>query len=130
MPDDTFTCSHCGKIHPVWERTVFDGQALCPDCFSEHTALCAHCGTRVWIFDNELIDGSYPPDTPAAIIYKASWPDEKICRCTVAALEKTAAENGIKKTALILVGKFLDSDFSLSKLYDPAFSTEYREAKA
>ena len=52
MPDDTFTCSHCGKIHPVWERTVFDGQALCPDCLSEHTALCAHCGTRVWIFDN------------------------------------------------------------------------------
>ena len=52
MPDDTFTCSHCGKIRPVWERTVFDGQALCPDCLSEHTALCAHCGTRVWVFDN------------------------------------------------------------------------------
>ena len=100
-------------------------------------ALASHGATMVLFLSTglldkvtrELIDGGYPPDTPAAIIYKASWPDEKICRCTVAALEKTAAENGIKKTALILVGKFLDSDFSLSKLYDPAFSTEYREAK-
>ena len=102
------------------------------------TALAPHGATMVLFLSTglldkvtrELIAGGYPPDTTAAIIYKASWPDEKICRCTVAALEKTAAENGIKKTALILVGKFLDSDFSLSKLYDPAFSTEYREAKA
>ncbi len=77
----------------------------------------------------ELISGGYPPDTPAAIVYKASWPDEKVCRCTVATLEKTAAENGIKNTALILVGKFLDGDFSLSRLYDPAFATGFREAK-
>lgn len=101
-------------------------------------ALAAHGATMVLFLSTglldkvtrELIAGGYPPDTTAAIIYKASWPDEKICRCTVETLEKTAAENGIKKTALILVGKFLTSDFSLSKLYDPAFSTEYREAKA
>ena len=78
----------------------------------------------------ELIAGGYPPETPAAIIYKASWDDEKVCRCTVATLAETAKQNGITKTALITVGGFLTSEFTRSHLYDPAFSTEFREAKA
>jgi precorrin-4/cobalt-precorrin-4 C11-methyltransferase len=77
----------------------------------------------------ELTAGGYLPDSPAAIIYKASWPDEKIFRCTVGTLEKTAADNGITKTALIAVGGFLESDFFRSRLYDPAWTTEFREAK-
>ena len=77
----------------------------------------------------ELIAGGYEPDTPAAIVYKASWPDEKVCRCTVAALAETAQKNGISKTALIAVGDFLGDDYALSKLYDPAFETGFREAK-
>ncbi|MCR5263239.1 MAG: precorrin-4 C(11)-methyltransferase [Clostridiales bacterium] len=76
----------------------------------------------------ELIAGGYSPDTPAAIVYKASWDDQKVCRCTVADLEETARKNGITKTALITVGAFLDSDFARSKLYDPGFATEFREA--
>ena len=76
----------------------------------------------------ELLAGGYAPDAPAAIIYKASWPEEKVCLCTVATLEQTARENGIAKTALITVGGFLKSDFTRSHLYDPAFSTEFREA--
>ena len=76
----------------------------------------------------ELLAGGYAPDAPAAIVYKASWPEEKVCRCTVATLEQTARENGIAKTALITVGGFLKSDFTRSHLYDPAFSTEFREA--
>ena len=52
MPDDTFTCSHCGVRHPLGEHTVFDGQTLCPDCLSEHTTICTHCGTRIWTEDN------------------------------------------------------------------------------
>ncbi len=76
----------------------------------------------------ELLAGGYAPDTPAAIIYKASWPEEKVCLCTVATLEQTARENGIAKTALITVGGFLKSDFTRSHLYDPAFPTEFREA--
>ena len=76
----------------------------------------------------ELTEGGYSPDTPAAIVYKVSWEDEKICRCTLATLKQTAEENGIKKTALIIVGDFLDSDFSRSHLYDPKYSTEFREA--
>lgn len=77
----------------------------------------------------ELLKGGYSPDTPAAIVYKASWNDEKICRCTVSSLEKTALENGISKTALIAVGDFLGSDHSLSKLYDRTFETGFRKAK-
>ena len=77
----------------------------------------------------ELIAGGYAPETPAAIVYKASWPDEKVCRCTVGTLADTAKTNGISKTALITVGDFLGDDYALSKLYDPAFATEYREAK-
>lgn len=77
----------------------------------------------------ELIEGGYSPDTPAAIVYKATWADEKVFRCTVSTLKKTAEENKITKTALITVGDFLTSDFSRSHLYDPDFSTEFREAK-
>lgn len=77
----------------------------------------------------ELVAGGYAPETPAAIVYKASWDDEKVFICTVGTLEKTARENNITKTAIITVGDFLMSDFSRSHLYDPSFSTEFREAK-
>ncbi len=76
----------------------------------------------------ELIEGGYAPNSPAAIVYKASWEDEKICRCTVEQLAQTAESNGIKKTALICVGGFLGDNYSLSKLYDKTFETEYRKA--
>ena len=77
----------------------------------------------------QLIEGGYSPETPAAIVYKASWQDEKICRCTVATLAATAEENGIRKTALICVGRFLGDSYSLSRLYDRTFETEFRRAK-
>ena len=77
----------------------------------------------------ELTAGGYPAETPAAIVYKASWPDERIFRCTLGTLEETARENGISKTALIVVGGVLGEAFERSKLYDPSFSTEFREAR-
>ena len=77
----------------------------------------------------ELIaGGAYTENTPAALVYKATWPDEKIFRCTVGTLAQTAAENNITKTALVCVGGFLDSEYDRSKLYDPTFTTEFREA--
>lgn len=75
-----------------------------------------------------LLSGAYTEDTPAAIVYKATWPDERVYRCTVGTLAKTAQENGIRKTALITVGDFLGSDYERSKLYDAAFTTEFRQA--
>ncbi|MGN1100893.1 MAG: SAM-dependent methyltransferase, partial [Huintestinicola sp.] len=76
----------------------------------------------------ELIKGGYSEATPAAIVYKATHPDELVCRCTVGTLAETAEKNNIRKTALITVGDFLGDDYSLSKLYDKTFSTEYRKA--
>lgn len=76
-----------------------------------------------------LIEGGYSANTPAAIVYKASWEDEKVCRCTVGSLAETAAKNGIEKTALITVGNFLGNDYELSRLYDASFETGFRKAK-
>ena len=100
-------------------------------------ALAAHNATMVIFLSTgllkelsaELIRGGYKPDTPAAIVYKASWTDQKVCRCTVEDLAQTAANNGITKTALICVGYFLGNDYSLSKLYDKSFETEFRKAE-
>lgn len=75
-----------------------------------------------------LTAGGYAPETPAAIVYKATWPDEKVVRTTVAGLADAARAHGITKTALITVGGFLGDTYERSKLYDPAFTTEFREA--
>lgn len=75
----------------------------------------------------ELILGGYAPDTPAAIVYKATWPDEKVLRCTVGTLAQTAEEAGVTKTALIVVGRVLEGEYERSKLYDPSFSTGFRK---
>ena len=76
----------------------------------------------------ELLKGAYTEDTPAALVYKATWPEEKTVRCTVGTLAQAGEAHGISKTALVLVGNFLDSPYEKSKLYDPAFTTEFREA--
>ena len=76
----------------------------------------------------ELMDGGYAADAPAAIVYKATWPEEKVVHCTVSTLAQAAKENNITKTALILVGGFLGDKYERSKLYDPGFTTEFRQA--
>ncbi len=76
---------------------------------------------------SELMAGGYAPESPAAIVYKASWPDERVLRCTVGTLHETAEKNGVGNLALITVGGFLGADYELSKLYDPAFTTAFRK---
>lgn len=76
---------------------------------------------------NELILGGYPKDTPVAIIYKATWPEEKIYRATVGTLHETVTKNGLKKTSLIIVGDCMGEKYTRSLLYNPAFTTEFRE---
>ena len=99
-------------------------------------ALAAH-GASMVIFlsagrlgelSQRLTQGGYPPDTPAAIVYKATWPEEKVVRTTVSGLADAARREGITKTALITVGGFLGGGYERSKLYDPSFTTGYREA--
>ena len=100
-------------------------------------ALAAHHATMVVFLSagmleglsRELLAGGYGPDTPAALVYKASWPEERVVRCTVATLPQAGRENGIHKTALVLVGDFLGEEYERSLLYDPGFSHGFREAK-
>ena len=75
-----------------------------------------------------LIEGGYSKDTPAAIVYKATWEDEKSFVCTVGTLAQTAKENQITKTALMIIGEAVaHSNYERSKLYDPGFTTEFRK---
>lgn len=77
----------------------------------------------------ELIAGGFDPTTPAAIVYKASWPDEKILKTTVEALNKAAQSENIDKTALVLVGNFLGNEYEKSCLYAADFSHGFRQSK-
>lgn len=115
--------------------TRMAGRTPVPDSESIEK-LAAHGSTMVIFLSTgllkelteQLLTGGYTSGTPAAIVYKASWADEKVCRCTVGTLFETAEKNGIKKTALITVGNFLGDDYALSRLYDEGFETEFRKA--
>lgn len=76
-----------------------------------------------------LRGGAYRPDTPAAIVYKASWPDELVLPCLVGMLAETGTKHNISKTALVLVGDFLGGGRERSRLYHPSFATGCREAR-
>lgn len=78
----------------------------------------------------ELIRGGLEEETPAMIVYKATWPEEKRISCTVGTLAQTGAEHHITKTAVVLVGDAMGmTGYDRSKLYDPAYSTEYRKTR-
>ena len=74
-----------------------------------------------------LAGGAYTEDTPAAIVYKATWPDQKVWRCTIGTLAETAREAGVKNTALITIGGFLGDAYDRSRLYDPTFTHMFRK---
>lgn len=79
------------------------------------------------ILKKGLIKGGYPVNTPVAIVYKATWPDERVYRGTISTLDEMVRENKLTKTALILVGAFLEADYERSCLYHPDFTHGYRE---
>ena len=80
--------------------------------------------------EGELMAGGYGEDTPAAIVYRATWPDERVLRCRVSTLAKTARDAGVSKTALIIVGETVaQRGYERSRLYDPSFTTEYRKGE-
>lgn len=86
----------------------------------------------VHMLDNvtkELIDGGYPSNTPIAVVQKASWPEQKIIRGTLETISEQIKLHGIDRTAMIVVGKCLDTDYALSRLYAPEFGHMYRDAK-
>ena len=114
--------------------TRMEGRTPVPE--GENLASLAAHGATMVIFlsagmlegvQEALLQGAYTPSTPAAIVYKATWPEEKIVRCSVGTLVQCGQQAGIRSTALILVGDFLQPDYQRSKLYDPAFTTGFRK---
>lgn len=104
----------------------------------EIASLAAHQATMVVFLSTGMLEklterlllGGYRADTPAAIVYKATWEDEKTFVCTVGTLAETAKKNGITKTALMIIGDVVShSHYRRSELYNPRFTTGYREAK-
>lgn len=99
-------------------------------------ALAAHQSTMVLFLSTslterlqaDLLAGGYPGNTPVAVVYKATWPEERIFRCTVETLHQTVTANGLTKTSLIVVGNCMGDQYLRSLLYHPGFTTEYREA--
>jgi precorrin-4/cobalt-precorrin-4 C11-methyltransferase len=71
----------------------------------------------------------YPPDTPVAVVSRATWPDQKILHGTLESIATQMESGKISKTAMILVGPFLRDRGELSKLYDSSFTTEYRSGE-
>ena len=114
--------------------TRMEGRTLVPERESIRS-FAAHKSTMVLFLSSglteelskELIAGGYEKDTPVAVVYKATWPDEKVFRCTIESLPQTMKENNINKTALILVGNFLGNDYERSELYNPNFTHEFRK---
>ncbi len=78
----------------------------------------------------ELTAGGYEPSTPIAIVHKASWPEQKIIRATLETIVDKVREEGVSRTAMIVVGDCLDADYSLSRLYAPEFSHMFRKASS
>ena len=76
----------------------------------------------------DLLDGGYAPETPCAVAYRASWPDEEVIRCRLEDLADGIREAGFTRQALILVGPGLASGGTRSHLYSPAFSHMFRRA--
>lgn len=114
--------------------TRMEGRTPVPE--RERLADLAQHGTSMVLFlsagmlkevQEALLQGAYTEETPAALVYKATWPEEKVVRCTVGTLPACGKAAGITKTALVLVGQFLGEHGERSRLYDPNFTTGYRK---
>ena len=115
--------------------TRMEGRTPVPD--GEKLRLMASHGCTMVLFlstsllegavEELLAGGAYTVDTPCAIVYKATWPDEKVWRCTLGTLLETAKEAGVKNTALITIGGFLGDAYDRSRLYDPTFTHMFRQ---
>lgn len=113
--------------------TRMEGRTAVPERESVEE-LAKHRATMIFFLSVGMIDEltkrlktSYPETTPIAVVYKASWPDQKIVIGTLNDIAEKVKEAGIKKTALVTVGDFLGDSYELSKLYDKHFTHEFRK---
>lgn len=117
--------------------TRMEGKTKVPPRESIESFAAHHASMAIYLstgmlkeLSGRLIKGGYEADTPAALVYKATWPEEEAYICTVETLAQTAKEHGITNTALVLVGDAIThQNYKKSRLYAPDFSTEFRTAK-
>lgn len=117
--------------------TRMAGKTSVPERESIESFAAHHASMAIYLstgmleeLSGRLIAGGYEADTPAALVYKATWPQEEAYICTVKDLAAVANEHHITKTALVLVGDVISNhNFTRSRLYAPDFSTEFRKAK-
>ena len=117
--------------------TRMEGRTSVPEYESIESFAAHQCSMAIYLsagmlseLARRLIVGGRSGDTPVAIIYKATWPEEKRVHTTISRMAEEAAKAGIDRTAIVLVGDaVIGSGYEHSKLYDPTFSTEYRDAK-
>lgn len=116
--------------------TRLEGRTAVPEK-ENLAALAAHNATMciflsVQMMENvvqELIAGGYSADTPVAIVQRASWPDEKIIQGTLATISQQVNEEGVDRTAMIIVGHCLAGEYGLSRLYAAEFGHMFRKAR-
>lgn len=118
--------------------TRMAGRTSVPEAESFRSLAAHHATMAVFLsagmldrLTEELLAAGYAADTPAAIVYKATWPDEKKVRCTILTLAEAAAREQITKTAMILIGDVLGTGagngYAKSRLYAPEFTTGFRK---
>ena len=117
--------------------TRMAGRTAVPEKESIESFAAHHASMAIYLstgmleeLSRRLVNGGYKPDTPAALVYKATWPDEEAYICTVQELAAVAKKHNITKTALVLVGDVISNQhYTRSRLYAPDFTTEFRKAK-
>ena len=117
--------------------TRMAGRTAVPEKESIESFAAHHASMAIYLstgmleeLSRRLVNGGYEPDTPAALVYKATWPDEEAYICTVQELPEVAKKHNITKTALVLVGDVISNQhYTRSRLYAPDFTTEFRKAK-
>ena len=117
--------------------TRMEGRTSVPQAESIESFAAHQCSMAIYLsagmlaeLARKLVVGGRSPDTPVAVIYKATWPEEKRVHTTISRMAEEAAKAGIDRTAVVLVGDaVIGSGYQNSRLYDPAFETGYRPAK-
>lgn len=115
--------------------TRMAGKTPVPEKESLSSLACHGCSMAVFLsaslldgVQSALLAGAYTEDTPVALVYKATWPEERVAYCRLGDLAETGKKQQMTRTTLVLVGDFLAGSYERSRLYAPDFSTEYRKA--
>ncbi|MCR4755192.1 MAG: precorrin-4 C(11)-methyltransferase [Lachnospiraceae bacterium] len=116
--------------------TRIEGRTPVPETEKLESLASHNCSMAIYLssgmldkVQDSLLKGGLSPDTPTAIVYKATWEDEKILKCKLSDLYRTGTDNGIDRLAIVLVGDAIEhASYDVSKLYDPGFATGYRNA--